>query len=223
MGVPGVDLPEARDVVDVMAPARGEVLLSRVESADGSEIVVTAGETRGQRRLSLPVGERLELIWKGPEDLRSLQVEIVALLPGESPMWRLRALGPSTRGQRRSAVRAELTVPFSLRFKTDEAAGTTIDVSEGGARGVFATPTDVEDADSAFVQDLEPGDPVTVRLGFDDGEMTCRAEVVRRFQQRPDHRPEVTFKFVGLSEKDADRVRAQVFVQLRTQLARRID
>ncbi|QBX55370.1 PilZ domain-containing protein [Nocardioides seonyuensis] len=223
MGVPGVDFPEARDVVDVMVPGRGEVLLSRVETGADADIVVTVGETRHQRRLPLPVGERLELVWKGPEDLRSLPVEIVALLPGETPLWQLRPVGPSSRGQRRSAVRAELAVPFSLRFKTDEAAGTTIDVSEGGARGVFATPTDVEDADSIFVQDLEPGDPVTVRLGFDEGEMTCRAEVVRRFQQRPDHRPEVTFKFVGLSEKDADRVRAQVFVQLRTQLARRID
>lgn len=223
MGVPGVDFPETRDMVDVMVPGRGEVLVSRVETGGDSDIVVTAGETRHQRRLSLPVGERLELVWKGPEDLRSLPVELVALLPGETPLWQLRPLGPSTKGQRRSAVRAELAVPFSLRHKTHEAAGTTIDVSEGGARGVFSTPTDVKDADSAFVQDLEPGDQVAVRLGFDDGEMSCQAEVVRRFQQRPDHRPEVTFKFVGLSEKDADRVRAQVFVQLRTQLARRID
>lgn len=223
MGVPGVDFPEAREMVDVMAPGRGEVLLSRVESALEGDIVVTAGETRRQRRLSLPVGERLELVWKGPENLRSLPVELVALLPGETPLWQLRATGPSTKGQRRSAVRAELTVPFSLRFKADEAAGTTIDVSEGGARAVFNTPVDVEDGDSAFVQDLEPGDRVTVRLGFEDGEMTCDAEIVRRFQQRPDRRPEVTFKFLGLSEKDSDRVRAQVFVQMRAQLARRID
>lgn len=276
VGVPGVDFPEQRDVVDVIATGRGEVLVSWVEAAGASEIVVTVGEGRQQRRVSLPVGERLELVWRGPEELRALPVEIVGLLHGETPSWRLRPVGPATRGQRRSAVRAPLSIGLFMSVRGKETPGTTVDVSEAGARAVFehSAPAVVDAAvpapapvaqpplpsawQNVFQPTIDPvqavpapavveaavetaevsdeaaeeaatfagipdaGDLVTLRLKFDADEVTCEAEVVRRIR-REDRRPELTFRFIGMPEKTADRIRAQVFAQLRTLRARGLD
>jgi hypothetical protein len=156
VGTPGVDFPEQRDVVDVVVSGRGEVLVSWVESADDREVVVTAGEDRDRRRATLPVGERLELVWRTASELRALPVELVALELGATPVWRLRPTGPVTRGQRRSAVRAPLSLPVCMTVGTAEVAGTTVDVSEAGTRIVFADaspagtdPTDDSDSEPA--------------------------------------------------------------------------
>ncbi|MDP5184727.1 PilZ domain-containing protein [Blastococcus sp. BMG 814] len=133
----GVDYPEARTVVDLLATSRGDVLISLVESADPTEIVVSIGEDRSRRRVRLDVGEHVEVIWRGPEELRSLPTELIAaeLHP---PQWRLRPVGPSTRGQRRSAVRAPLSLQVRMTVGPDVLHGLTVDISEGGIRALFA-------------------------------------------------------------------------------------
>ncbi|SEL94939.1 PilZ domain-containing protein [Blastococcus sp. DSM 46786] len=133
----GVDYPEARTVVDLLATSRGDVLISLVESADPTEIVVSIGEDRSRRRVRLDAGEHVEVIWRGPEELRSLPTELIAaeLHP---PQWRLRPVGPSTRGQRRSAVRAPLSLQVRMTVGPDVLHGLTVDISEGGIRALFA-------------------------------------------------------------------------------------
>ena len=238
VGAPGVDFPEQRDVVDVVVSGRGEVLVSWVESADASEIVVTVGEDRDRRRASLPVGERLELVWRAASELRSLPVELTALELGATPVWRLRPTGPVTRGQRRSAVRAPLSLPVCMTVGTVEVAGTTVDVSEAGTRvlfeGAFAGRTDptdgshsepaTEDAPEGGTGDGVPdaGAVVTLRLSFVDDDVVCRAEAIRRIE-RQDGRPELTFRFIGLPEKTEDLIRRQVFAELRSLRARGLD
>jgi hypothetical protein len=238
VGTPGVDFPEQRDVVDVVVSGRGEVLVSWVQSADDREVVVTVGEDRDRRRAALPVGERLELVWRTASELRALPVELVALEPGATPVWRLRPTGPVTRGQRRSAVRAPLSLPVCMTVGTAEVAGTTVDVSEAGTRIVFeaASPgrtdsTDgsdpepaTEDAPEGGAADGLPdaGAVVTLRLSFADDDVVCQAEVVRRIG-RQDRRPELTFRFIGLHEKTEDLIRRQVFAELRSLRARGLD
>ncbi|MCF6736606.1 PilZ domain-containing protein [Blastococcus sp. KM273129] len=133
----GVDYPEARTVVDLLATSRGDVLISLVESSDPTEIVVSIGEDRSRRRVRLEAGEHVEVIWRGPEELRSLPTELIAaeLHP---PQWRLRPVGPSTRGQRRSAVRAPLSLQVQMTVGPDVLHGLTVDISEGGIRALFA-------------------------------------------------------------------------------------
>ena len=241
MGVPGVDHPEERAVVDVVASGRGEVLVSWVESAEARELVVTIGEDRNRRRASLPVGERLELVWRGPDGLRSLPVELVAVELGATPVWRLQPVGPAARGQRRSAVRAPLSLPVRMTAGAAESLGTTVDISEAGGRAVFdgahAAAADDPAADAAAtegaVEDAveddatpasgdgvpEAGAVVSLRFSIGDDEITCQAEVVRRIK-RPDRRPELTFRFIGLTERTEDRIRRQVFAELRSLRAR---
>jgi len=237
-GIPGVDFPEQRDVLDVVVSGRGEVLVSWVESADDREVVVTVGEDRDRRRATLPVGERLELVWRAASELRSLPVELTAVDVGATPVWRLRPTGPVTRGQRRSAVRAPLSLPVCMTVGTVEVVGTTVDLSEAGTRVLFedasagrTDPIDgndpepaTEDAPEAGTGDGVPdaGAVVSLRLSLAEGDVVCQAEVIRQIR-RQDHRPELTFRFIGLREKTEDLIRRQVFAELRSLRARGLD
>src|SRR5688572_26227921 len=101
LGVAGVDHPEEKAVVDIVVPGRGEMLMSWVEVVSDEGIDVTVPQNRAGQPVRLDAGERLDLVWKGTEGLRALPVELTATAPGEKPTWRLRAVGPATRGQRR--------------------------------------------------------------------------------------------------------------------------
>ncbi|MGY1762003.1 hypothetical protein ACI79G_11270 [Geodermatophilus sp. SYSU D00779] len=237
-GTPGVDFPEQRDVLDVVVSGRGEVLVSWVESADDREVVVTVGEDRDRRRATLPVGERLELVWRAASELRSLPVELTAVDVGATPVWRLRPTGPVTRGQRRSAVRAPLSLPVCMTVGTVEVVGTTVDLSEAGTRVLFedapvgrTDPTDGNDPEPATEDAPEagPGDGVpdagavvSLRLSLAEGDVVCQAEVIRQIG-RQDHRAELTFRFIGLREKTEDLIRREVFAELRALRARGLD
>lgn len=183
-------------------------------------------------------------MWKGPEGLRALPVELAEVLPGEQPCWRLRPMGPATRGQRRNAVRAPMSLPVELVVGRTELIGETVDVSEGGLRCLFqpvggpstrnaaapAEPAARDDADGpAEPTEAGPdgaaeqtddraqpavGAPVQVSLALGDGTITARAAVVRR-HPRTDRRIEVSLRFVDLPERDEDRIRARVFTELR--------
>jgi hypothetical protein len=63
--------------------------------------------------------------------------------------------------------------------------------------------------------ELPLGQQVEVSLALEDGEpVRAKAEVVRR-HPRTDRRVEVSIRFVGLPERDEDRIRARVFTELR--------
>ncbi|MGY1728229.1 flagellar brake protein [Geodermatophilus sp. SYSU D01062] len=207
MATPGVDYPEDRTVLDVKAVSRDDVLTSFVEEATGGELVVSVAQDASQRRVRLEPGETLELVWRGPEELRSVPAELLEVHGGDAPTWRLRLTGPASRGQRRAAVRAPLSLPVEVTAGGQRRSGTTRDLSEGGTHCLLDGEPDRTGA-------LEPGGVVHVRLDVDGRAVAVKAEVVRR-HPREDKRPELSLRFIGLAERDEDLIRRRVFAELR--------
>ncbi len=240
--IPGVDYPEAKEPVDVQSASRGDALTSFVEDSGNGPLTLTVPVDRSGRRVRLDVGEYVQLVWKGPEGLRALPAELMEVLPGEEPRWRLKPMGPAARGQRRNAVRAPMSLPVEVVAGRTQLIGETIDVSEGGLHCLFqpdggtstrehhaasspaggAPATTGEDgADAAPAGgrgrvELPSGMQVevTVSLGGQELPVRSKAEVVR-VHPRTDRRIEVSMRFTGLPEREEDRIRARVFTELR--------
>lgn len=208
MTTPGVDHPEERAVLDVKASSRADVLVSFVERVSGSELVVSVGEDAQKRRVRLDTGEHLELIWRGPEELRSLPAQLVEVVTGDSPTWRLKVLGPASRGQRRSAVRVPMSVPVELTLGEQVLRGTTVDLSEGGTRCLLSG------APGAARPEVEVGTVVPVVVELDGQRLTAQAEVIRR-HPREDAHTELSIRFIGLGERREDAIRRYVFAEMR--------
>lgn len=214
--VPGTDHPEQRGIVDLLVADRGDALISWVERVEGQELVVTAGQDRSQRRVRLEPGQRVEMVWRGPTELRSLPTELVAV---EGGCWRLRATGPAARGQRRAAVRAPLSLVVRVGSGTATVTGNSVDISEGGFRAVFPAPPASDaaplpgEAESPAV-DWQVGDVIDVVVELEPGEVRTGAEVTRRHPREDDHR-ELSVRFIGLPEREEDQIRARVFAGLR--------
>ncbi|MGR7025155.1 flagellar brake protein [Geodermatophilus sp. URMC 62] len=206
MSTPGVDHPEERSVVDVKAVSPDDVLLSFVEEASASELVLSVGTDAAQRRVRLEPGEHLELIWRGPEELRSVPAELVAVSTGDDPTWRVRTVGPASRGQRRAAVRAPLAVPLELKVGGTVLRGATLDLSEGGSRCLLAA--------GGEQPAVEAGTVVPVTVDLDGDRLTVDAEVVRH-HPREDDRTELSLRFLRIGEKREDTIRRRVFAELR--------
>jgi hypothetical protein len=258
-GIAGVDYPETKEPVDVQCASRGDALTSFVEDSGNGPLTLTVPVDRSGRRVRIDVGEYVQLVWKGPEGLRSLPAELEEVLPGVEPHWRVRPMGPSTRGQRRNAVRAPMSLSVEALVGRTQLIGETFDLSEGGLHCLFhpvggtstrdagtdaapaATPTTPATSPAAHGPvppapsgdapagetpagdaaapgdhtDLPVGSHVEVSLALEDGEpIRVRGEVVRR-HPRTDRRVEVSIRFLGLSERDEDRIRARVFTELR--------
>lgn len=250
-GIPGVDHPEAREPVDVYSASRGDALTSFVEDSGNGPLLLTVPLDRSGRRVRLDVGENVQLVWKGPEGLRALPAELTEVLPGEEPRWQVKPMGPSTRGQRRNAVRAPMFLPVEVVSGQTQLIGETIDVSEGGLRCLFqpddgrstrehhaaaAAPSGAggtgqttagEAATEGGGADAAPAGgngrvellwgtqvEVSLSLGGQEESIRSKAEVVR-LHPRTDRRIEASLRFVGLAERDEDRIRARVFTELR--------
>ncbi|PRY43182.1 PilZ domain-containing protein [Geodermatophilus tzadiensis] len=207
MATPGVDHPEERAVVDVKAESRDDVLLSFVEEVSGGEMVLSVGTDAAKRRVRLDVGEHLELIWRGPDELRSVPAQLVEVGGGDAPTWRIRTTGPASRGQRRAAVRAPMALPLEVEVGKAVLGGATLDLSEGGSRCLFVAPP-------AGAPAIEVGAVLGVTLDLDGTRLRFDAEVIRR-HEREDGRPELSLRFLGLGEKRQDTIRRRVFAELR--------
>ncbi|MCZ2815839.1 PilZ domain-containing protein [Modestobacter sp. VKM Ac-2984] len=233
-GVPGEDHPEERGLVELLLSDRGVVLVSWVERLEGKEMVVTAGRDRNQRSVRLDVGDRVEVVWKGAGELRALPTRLVAVEgAGSGTCWRLVATGPAGRGQRRAAVRAAIALPVTATHGGTTLTGTTVDISEGGMRAAFrppaaggtrlravtrsdglpAAPGD-GDAPAAGVRAFGVGDVLDVVVQLGAGQLAAQVETIR-VHRREDECSELSVRFIGLSEKDQDAVRARVFAGLR--------
>jgi hypothetical protein len=210
VGVPGVDVPEVKDVVDVIVGDRGKPLVGFVEATSDQEIVLTMTQARDDARVSLPVGERFQIVWRGRDELRSLPVEIVTIDRAEPPRWRVCPVGPATTGQRRQAVRARMGRTVQVSVDDVHLAGTTLDVSEGGMRVVLGHDV---------AAPPKPGVIAAVRLQLSRGEVVCAAEVLHHFP-REDGRPVLSFRFIDLPSRTEDLIRGEVFEELRVQRAR---
>jgi c-di-GMP-binding flagellar brake protein YcgR len=246
-GSPGIDFPEDRSPVDVLAASRGDAVMSFVETITDDELLVSVGQDRAGRPVRLQAGERLEIVWKDAGELRSLPVELVAVETAPQQLWRLRPVGPAARGQRRAAVRAPLSFRAALEHAGVSADGTTVDLSEGGVRAWFeltapvgAAPVPATGAPGAPAQDApeapgaddtraagsgssgapDVGTVVSLTVFFGDREqITAQAEVTRE-HGRNDRRAELSLRFIGLPEKMQDRIRREVFAGLRDLRAR---
>ncbi|RFU20246.1 PilZ domain-containing protein [Geodermatophilus marinus] len=213
-GTPGIDFPETREPVDVQASSRGDALTSFVETSGDGEVLVTVAVDRSGRRVRLEVGEDVQLVWKGPEGLRARPAQLLEVLMGDEPKWRLEPTGPAGRGQRRNAVRAPMSLPVEMAVEGVRLTGETVDVSEAGLRCLF-TPAAGGDAVHP-----EVGAVVDVVLTLSMKEsIRSKAEVVRP-HQRTDERVELSLRFIGLPEPDGDLIRVEVFGQLRQLRAR---
>jgi hypothetical protein len=231
-GDSGHDYPEERTAVDVRAASRDDVLLSFVEKVTDSELLLSVGQDKTQRRVRLEPAERLDLIWRGPEDLRSAPAELISVdgVGSDAPMWRVRLSGPAARGQRRAAVRAPLTVPISICVDNHKRAAVSVDVSEGGVRCVLDedatahterldTATGDVAHSSTVDKALEVGKVVAITVDLEEEQISCEAEVIRR-HHRTDRRKEVSLRFIGLGEYREDTIRRYVFAGLRDLRAR---
>lgn len=232
MGDPGLDYPEAKTPVDVRVQSRGDTLLSFVEVIDDGELHLSAGETRLKTPVHVEPGEHLELTWRGPDELRALPAELVAVETGGRGTWRVRPVGPAGRGQRRAAVRAPMECRVTLTADGRTLEGGSLDVSEGGVRFLLEDREAPEagqdpagehqsEAGSAVTGlQLQPGSVHEVSLWWDDGDtVVAKGEVIRHFP-REDKREEVSIRFIGLPEKMEDVIRARVFARLRDLRAR---
>jgi PilZ domain len=245
-GQPGIDYPEDKEPVDVQVASRGDTLTSFVEGTGDDPLVLSVPVDRSGLRVRVDVGEHVQLVWRGPEELRALPAELVEVVLGDEPRWRLRPAGPATRGQRRNAVRAPLSLPVEVRIGRVQLIGDSIDVSEGGLHclfqpaeqdggtaeastaGVPVDGTPSEDAPDAAETAPEPaphpvamGAVMELTLALDEQQPPIRSKVeVVRLHPRTDRRIELSVRFIGLHEREEDRIRARVFSELRQLRAR---
>ncbi len=210
----GEELPGPRSVIDVQVADRQDLLVAFVlddQPADGA-LVVTVAQDRSGRRVRVPVGEEVGLVWStrgGPRGRGARLLEVV--LDGE-PTWRLEPLGEVYSAQRRGAVRAAMGVPVVLSDGDRTATGSSLDLSETGVRGRWP------------VQAGWPAvlDRVTVTLELTDGSSLSGPAEVRRGFPVTDGRLEASLVFLDWPERAQDQVRGRVFERLR-HLARRGD
>jgi hypothetical protein len=227
-GTAGSDYPEDRSPVDVLAASRGDALMCFVEQIADDELVVTIGRDRGGQPVRLQHGERVELVWKDAGELRSLPAELTGAETAPEEVWRLRPVGPATRGQRRAAVRAPMPFRAVLEYGAVTAEGTTVDVSEGGVRASFAHAgraraarvSDLREAAADESHAPEVGSVVNLTVWFDERQhVSAKAEVIRE-HHHDDLKTELSLRFIGLPEKMQDLVRYEVFAGLRKMRAR---
>jgi hypothetical protein len=212
-GEAGTDFPEERAIVDVLVSGRDGGLLSWVERLEDRDLLMTVGEDRSKRRVRVDDGAQLELIWRGPSELRSMPALLVGTEGGTDKVWRVRPTGPAARGQRRSAVRAPLALPLGISAGKTRLTGVTVDISEGGFRGLLDPPADVDETPPAEAGP-QVGEVLDVVVELDPGQVAAKVEVIRR-HPREDHRPELSARFIGLPERIQDQIRARVFAGLR--------
>ncbi|WP_138733544.1 PilZ domain-containing protein [Modestobacter excelsi] len=215
-GVAGTDYPEERAIIDVLVAGRDSALLSWVERLEDHDIVVTVGQDRAQRRVRVDDGERVELIWRAPTELRSMPAQLVATEDGTEKCWRVRPTGPAVRGQRRSAVRAPLSLEVRASAGSTRLTGTTVDISEGGFRGLLGAPAGAAETPTpeTAVAGPQVGELLDVVVDLGPGQVDAKAEVIRR-HEREDDLHELSARFIGLPERTQDQIRARVFAGLR--------
>ena len=225
-GEPGVDYPEDRSPVDVLAASRGDAVMCFVERIGEDEIVVTIGQDRSGRPVNLHAEERMELVWKDAGELRSLPAELVAVETGEQRVW----ADPPGRSRRpRAAPRRgprHPVVPRRARVRWGDDRGND-GGRQRGRRPCLVRPLDTGPRSGRRRGGAEPdgtdggsgvpalGAIVTVSVWFDQRQhVTSRAEVARH-HARTDRQTELSLRFVGLPEKMQDLVRREVFAGLR--------
>jgi hypothetical protein len=204
--------PAYDTVTEVRFGDTGSARVCWVAASDARRLVLAAPADGGQPLPAPRPGDRASVMWMGHEGLRALPVELVGVQPALVPLWHFRRTGPEVPAQRRSSVRVDLHVPIQVTDNGRPMAGTTLDLSEGGVR------CQVEAAGPILPR---RGDvfPVALFLDADRDPFSARGELIRSKPAIGDEL-RLTLRFVGLGDGELDRLRARVFLELRTQRAR---
>jgi hypothetical protein len=209
-----VEFPSVREIVDVQAEGVDEGATATVLDVVDDLVHVTVARTTSGRPLRLEPGAHLRFTWREGATLLGAPAELVVTELGVEPRWEVRLVGPVEQTQRRNAVRAALRLPVTVISAGGERTGTTLDLSEGGARLLLdAAPVDQEGQPVRAA-----GDAVRLTLDLDGETLTDEVRLVRR-HVRDDGRWEASVRFTGLSERQEDAVRRRVFAELRAQAA----
>ncbi|SEP02438.1 flagellar brake protein [Trujillonella endophytica] len=209
-----LEFPTVREIVDVQAEGVDEGATATVLDVAGGTVHVTVARTMSGRPIRLEPGARLRFTWRDGRTMVAAPGELVAVELGEEPRWEVRVLGPVEQTQRRNAVRADLRLPVIVTTGGIERTGTTLDLSEGGARLLL----EEEPADRDGRPVRASGDAMRLALDLDGETMTDEVRLVRRYP-REDGRWEASVRFTALTERQEDAVRRRVFAELRAQAA----
>lgn len=203
-------LPAVRARLDVQADGLDEALRATVLAVDATTLQVTAGRTPTGRGVRLEPGTSLTFTWSDDTALLSLPGQLVATRLGEEPYWEVRVRGAVRRVQRREAVRAAVRLQVGVNAGGPPRTGTTIDLSEGGARLVLDRPPVDEEGEPVRAA----GDRMLITLRHGEQTITGEAELVRR-HRRADDRWEASVEFTRLTDRQRDALRRLVFAELR--------
>ena len=205
--VPGIDHPDEDAEAEVTLNGRGISVSSRVEVVGKGFLTVRPSVGEFVEQVVVKVGDPVAIFWTSEETQRSLPARVTGVETGAVVRWRMEATGPAETSQRRQAVRGRVRVPVVAGHGAYDLKGETIDLSEAGLRaefeGIGAPP--------------EAGAKLDLVLTLEDGETTTKAEVVRTHARGA--RWVMSIRFLGIQEKDQDRVRRRVFTALREERA----
>jgi|SRR5690242_1720382 len=209
MSEPGVDHPEVDSEADITLTGRGLSVTSRVEYATNGVVVVRPSTGDYVDQSVAKVGDKVEVFWRHHEEGRSFPAEVAEIEEGAAPRWSLTVTGEAEHSQRRKAVRARVNVPVKAIYQGGtELVGEAVDMSENGMRALI----------DGWGLPPEPGMKIDLTLDLGDGSMRLAGEILR--QQSRGARWLMSIRFLGLQEKDEDRLRRRVFQALREERAR---
>lgn len=193
-----------RDLVDIVLDSSTEPLVAAVASVQADMVAIEAPRDRGGRVVLADVGESGLLVWRGARDLQQAPVSVVGTVRPPGPQWLLRRTGRQSVCQRRSFVRADVSLPVVLHLEDGSRQVTALDISEGGLR-----------CSTRDALRLTGGTVVQVSLDLGGFSLEQSAEVVRARRGDPDRPLDLGLRFTDLSNRDADRLRGWIFAELR--------
>lgn len=181
-----------------MACCGGEPHMTVVEGLCEDEIWVSADFTHPGEPDLPAYADRALVSWAAPNGWVEMPCQFVGTVGEAMPMWRLFPIGEQL--QRRAYVRVTTAVPAHLFTPGEATPATVLDISEGGMRVALAAtvPLEVEDEIEAVVSIEDEGTVTTLCHAVRDGTLSGNLHMV-------------AFRFIGLPERDAARIRRYVF------------
>lgn len=209
--VPGVDHPVEQTEAEVRVAGTTIAVTARVEVVHEGVISVRPSAGEYVEDTVVKAGDPVEVFWKTDDGQRALPADVLEVQQGAVVRWRLTVTGAAEASQRRAAVRGRVSVPVRARLGTVELKGATIDLSEAGTRAEF----------EGFGLAPDAGTTLALSIAFEDGSVETTAEVIRL--QARGARWILSIRFVGIAEKEQDRIRRRVFQALREERARLVE
>jgi hypothetical protein len=210
---PDVHRPAASTQADLTLVTRGITVTACVTRSDESGLVVSpAGADRTWQGFTKP-GDPVEVYWVSGYEERTLPARVFSVDDSGQPLWHLQPTGPAERSQRRKAVRARVAVPVVVPWSGGLLRGTTIDLSEGGAKVLV----------DGWGLLPESGTRVRPTLSLEEDVELDLAGEVAWGSDRGTGQWLLAVRFVDVDERVGDTLRRRVFRALREERARDAD